>query len=191
CNNNLPLKRTFNALQLLAYGVTSAPTCSTSNANVGFWAYCWSGNEIDELDATCSEASRAHTQFGAVIDNYTDLRLPFFYDETVVQRAATIFHEARHAHGWCSHDNSCLDGNDSCDPNWGSGCVGFGSGSGAGANAYTVLYLSWFATSARSNWITTTHRQNAVAEGNYYLSRRFGSDPCFRMNSAGFTFATC
>lgn len=115
CNNALPLKRTFNALQVLAYSVTSSPTCSTSNSNVGYWAYCWSGNSIDELDSSCSNSSRAHTVYGPIIDNKTELRAPFFYDENVVQRAATIFHEARHAEGWCGHQGSCSGGN--CDPN--------------------------------------------------------------------------
>lgn len=191
CNNALPLKRTFNALQLLAYGVTASPTCTTTSDNVGNWAYCYSGNAIDELDGTCADDSRAYTAFGAIIDNYTELKEPFFYNETVVQRAGTIFHEARHAQGWCSHTSSCKDGGDSCDPNWGSGCVGVGSSSGKGANAYTVLYMNWFATTARASWITSSIRQNAVDEGNRYLDRRFGTDPCFRMNSSGFTFKTC
>jgi hypothetical protein len=191
CNDALPLKRTFNALQLLGYGVTASPTCSTSDSNVGLWAYCWSGNAIDELDGRCSTDARATTQFGAIIDNWTQLKVPFFYDSTVVQRAGTIFHEARHAQGWCSHTSSCLDGGSSCDPNWGSGCVGTGSGSGAGANAYTVLFMNWFATTGRAGWINATIRADAVAEGNRYLSRRFGTDPCFRMDSNGYTFQTC
>jgi hypothetical protein len=191
CNDSLPLKRTFNALQLLAYGVTANPTCSTSSSNVGLWAYCWAGNNIDELNGRCGESARAYTKFGPIIDNYTDLYMPFFSDETVVQRAATIFHEARHAHGWCTHDNSCVDGNNSCDPTWDWGCVGTGSGTGIGANAYTVVFMNWFAATARSNWINSSIRYDAVAEGNYYLSHRFGFDPCFRMNSAGYTYATC
>lgn len=191
CNNNLPLKRTFNALHVMGYAVTANPTCSTSSSNVGMWAYCWAGNNIDELDAECGDgSSRAYTAYGFV-DDYTELYLPFFYHETVVQRAGTIFHEARHAHGYCSHTSSCTDGDDSCDPNWGSGCVGLGSGSGAGANAYTVLWMSWFATTARAGYINTATRADAVAEGNRYLSNRFGTDPCFRMNSAGFTYSTC
>jgi hypothetical protein len=191
CNDSLPLKRTFNALQVLGYAATGTPTCSTSSSNVCLWAYCWAGNSIDELNGRCGESSRAYTKFGIIIDNYTDLYMPFFYDETVVQRAGTIFHEARHAQGWCSHTSDCSDGNSSCDPNWGSGCVGFGSGSGVGANAYTVLFMNWFATTATSAWINSTIRQNAVDEGNYYLSHRFGTDPCFRLNSAGYSYQTC
>lgn len=195
CNDTLPLKRTFNALQLLAYGVTASPTCSTSSNNVGMWAYCWSGNSIDELDGRCgsstSTSPRAFTMVGPIVDNYTELYMPFFYDETVVQRAGTIFHEARHAQGWCAHNSECADGNSSCDPSWGGGCVGFGSSSGIGANAYTVLYMNWFATSARSGWINSSIRADAVAEGNRYLSRRFRLDPCFRLDSAGYPYTTC
>lgn len=191
CNDTLPLKRTFNALQLLAYGVTATPTCSTSSSNVGLWGYCWAGSNIDELDGRCGDSPRAKTAIGPVIDNHTELFMPFFFDETVVQRAGTIFHEARHANGWCVHTNSCADGTGSCDPNFWSGCVGVGSSSGVGANGYTVLYMNWFATTARAGWINAAIRADAVAEGNHYLTSRFGTDPCFRMNSGGGTFNVC
>lgn len=193
CNDNLPLKRTFNALQVMAYATTNAPTCSQSSNNVGIWAYCWAGNSIDELDADCSEKSRATTSHGPFIDSRTALHAPFFYNETVVERAATIFHEARHASGHCQHVSSgtCLDGGSSCDPNWANGCVGFGSGSGLGANAFTVLYLHWFAISAQPSWTNSTVRASAVAGANYFLSRRFQTDPCFRLNSDGYAYATC
>lgn len=191
CNDATPLQRTFNGLQVLAYAGTNTPTCSTSSSNVTLWAYCWAGNSIDELDGRCGTSARATTQFGVIVDNWTQLYIPFFFQETVTQRAGTIFHEARHAQGWCSHTNSCLDGSGSCDPNWDNGCVGTGSGSGKGSNAYTVLWANWFATTAQPAWINSTIRADAVAEGNRYLSRRFGTDPCFRLNSAGFTFATC
>jgi hypothetical protein len=191
CNDNLPLKRTFNALMLLGYGVTNTPTCSTSSANVGMWAYCWSGNSIDELDGMCGNSPRARTNYTPGIDNYTNLYMAFFYDETVVQRAGTIFHEARHAQGFCSHTSGCVDGNDSCDPNFNNGCVGVGSGSGRGANAYTVLYMNWFATTARPDWINQSIKDDAIAEATRYLNNRFETDPCFRLDSNGFSFQTC
>jgi hypothetical protein len=190
CNDRLPLKRTFNALQLLAYSVTNAPTCNTSNQNVGHWAYCWSGNAIDELDGSCNNDSRANTRHlpGA---QRTQLRQPFFYDRTVVERASTVFHEARHAQGWCGHTDRCADGEGSCDPNFNDGCVGFGSGDGPGANAYNVLFFHWFATTAQPHWITPPIRGNAVNEANYFLNRRFEQDPCFRADSNGHLFRTC
>jgi hypothetical protein len=191
CNDALPLKRTFNALQLMAYGFTTSPTCSTSSSNVGLWAYCWAGNSFDELDAVCSNFARAYTVAAPIVDNYTELYTSFFYDETVVQRAGTLFHEARHADGWCQHTSECPDGGESCDPDYSNGCVGVGSGSGRGANGYTVAFMMWFANAARASWTNTTIRADAVAEGNRYLSRRFDTDPCFRLNSNGTTFRTC
>lgn len=195
CNNAKPLKRTFNALQVLAYSVTPNPHCNSNVSNIGEWAYCWAGNQIDELDGRCgsgnaSSGSRARTQFGPIIDNWTRLYWPFFYGESVVQRAGTIFHEARHAHGWCNHGGSCPRGS-SCDKSWNDGCFGVGSGSGAGANTYQVLWLNWFATTARSGWINSTIRANAVAEANSILSRAYQNDPCFRMNSSGFFISSC
>lgn len=190
CNDRLPLKRTFNTLQLLAYSITNTPTCSTSSPNVGHWAYCWSGNAIDELDGSCKTGARAVTSIVPGF-HFTRLQQPFFYDETVIQRAATVFHEARHAHGDCRHTSGCADGNDSCDPNYLNGCVGIGSGSGRGANGYTVLYLHWFATTARPGWISNPIRENAVNEANRYLNRRFEQDPCFRLSSSGHMIKTC
>lgn len=185
CNENLPLKRTFNALQLLKYGITASPTCDTTSANVGQWAYCWAGDSIDELDGTCDDDARAWTTWAPFVDHRTELEVPFFYDETVVQRAATVFHEARHAQGWCVHSDSCVDGEGSCDPNWAHGCVGIGSVGGKGANAYTVLYMTWFLRAARSSWTSEPLRDFAVGEANRYLAQRFGSDPCFRVNPDG------
>jgi hypothetical protein len=191
CNDALPLKRTFNALQLMAYAFTTAPTCNTSSTNVGLWAYCWAGNSLDELDAVCSNSARAYTVAAPVVDNYTELYTPFFYEETVIQRAGTLFHEARHADGWCQHTGGCADGGESCDPSYNDGCVGIGSSSGKGANGYTVLYMAWFANAARANWTNLSIRADAVAEGNRYLARRFEKDPCFRLSSNGTSFKTC
>ena len=195
CNDTLPLKRTFNGLMALGYAGTTTPTCSTASSNVLLWGYCWAGGAIDELDGRCGETARATTYYFPVLDHRTELYMPFFFDESVVQRAGTIFHEARHASGFCSHPSDCIDGvatgKDACDPNWANGCVGPGSGSGPGANAYTVIYMSWFATSARSTWINASIRANAVGEANTYLNNRFTTDPCFRLNSSGFAFTTC
>ena len=191
CNDNLPLKRTFNALQVLAYSITNSPNCNTAgNHNVGHWAYCYAGNAIDELDGSCSAESRANTRRvpGA---QRTELRQPFFYDETVGERAATVFHEARHAEGWCAHTEGCADGGRSCDPTFETGCVGWNSSNGPGANGYTVIYLHWFATTAQPHWINPTIRENAVSEANYYLLRRFEQEPCIRMDSNGHLYRIC
>lgn len=198
CDLDLPLGRTFNALMLLAYGVQGGGTCTPDgNPNFAVGRYCWAGNELDELDGRCgsgsaSSGTRAHTEFFPVIaDEYTELYWPFFYGESVVERAATIVHEARHAHGLCQHEGNCPRGGSSCDPSYEDGCVGFGSGSGKGCNAYQVLYLSWFAYSARDGWITQAIRDHAVFEANTILARAFEKDPCFRLASDGTSYMTC
>lgn len=191
CNDSKPLKRTFNALQAMAYGVTATPTCSTSDDNVAKWAYCWAGNQIDELDSGCGDGSAyAYTTFGGV-DDYTDVYMRFFYELTVIERAATLFHEARHAHGWCQHTKTgCALGNN-CEAGWTDGCHGFGSGSGPGAWNYHVRFLAWYLFTARAGWINEALRSSAVAKANMILIGRFEQNPCFILNSNGTTYSTC
>jgi hypothetical protein len=192
CDNGRPLKRTFNGLMVLGYSVTSSPTCSTSDPNMGKWAYCWAGNNIDELTTSCATDARATTQFGSPIDNYTTLKIPFLRDETVVQRASTVFHEARHANGWCRHNSSPCGAGLECEPSFsGSGCVGFGSSSGFGAFGYQALWLNWFASTAQSGWINFSTRADAVAEGNRILANNFSTKTCSRLDSNGFMFQIC
>jgi hypothetical protein len=191
CNNARPLARTFNALQLMAYSHTNTPTCNTSGANVLDWAYCWAGNAIDELDGECGDGvngTRAYTMAVPGWDQYTDLYWGFFYGETVVQRAGTLFHEARHTNG-CAHNGQggCPAGGDSCDRAWADGCWGWWSSNGA--NAYTVIYHQWFATTAV--WTTSAVRKSAVDEANAFLRSRFNVDPCFRLDSNGWTYHSC
>lgn len=185
CNQDQPLMRTFNALQFLAFSVTNEPTCSTNDSdNVATWAYCWSGEAIDELDAECGDGTERAWTSWTVGFQWTELYWPFFYDETVVQRAGTIYHEARHAHGWCDHQGGC-NRNVSCDPNWANGCVGVGSGSGPGANAYQVSWLSWYLNTARPEWTSPGLAESAWGEANTVLIDGFGEDPGFRLASDG------
>jgi hypothetical protein len=67
--------------------------------------------------------------------------------------------------------------------NFYNGCVGSGSSSGKGANAYTVVYMSWFANSAVG--ATNPIKIQATIEGNDRLARYFTTDPCFRLASNG------
>lgn len=187
CNNALPLARTFNALQLLGYSHTSTPNCGTSG-NFLDWVYCWAGNAFEELEARCGNGTeRAYTSFGG-FSSYTHLYLPFFYEEDVVQRAGTLVHEARHAEGWCSHECSCPRGG-SCDPNFGAGCTGWFSSDGMGTNAYQVIFLNWYATTA--TWATDALKASAVIEANYILDQGFCTDPCFRLDSSGYPYQVC
>jgi len=188
CDTARPLARTFNALYALGYSTSNAPHCNTSEPNITHWAMCWSAANIDELDGRCgnggTSGTAAHTERG--LDNYTDLYWPFFYGMTVVERAATVFHEARHANG-CGHNggSGCPRGS-SCDVAWGQGCGFFAS---QGANQFQVSYLSWYASSA---WRTTpAMRASAVSRANSVLSTGFVVYPCIQMSSNGGTYRTC
>jgi hypothetical protein len=195
CNLEQPLARTYNALTLLAWAHTGEPHCDTSQPNVMDWAYCWAGNAIDELDAKCGSGEAysgdyAYTRFGPIINNYTELYWPFFYGETVVERASTIFHEARHAGDWCQHaDNSSCANGASCDTNWATGCTGWGASAGAGANTFQVVWLMQYATSA--TWYTYTQHFAAVIKANDILARRYQTDPCFRLGWDGWPYQVC
>jgi hypothetical protein len=191
CNNDLPLARTFNALMLMGYSYTNAPVCSTSDPNVLVWGLCWAGNQIDELNGRCGSwpnGDRAYTQYGWFVDAYTDLYFPFFYGEDVVQRAGTIFHEARHA-SWCSHsanNDECARGK-SCETSFYDGCGAFGDG--MGANGYQVRFLEWFAVTA--TWTTPFLTLSSIVEANNILGNAFKQDPCFRLASDGYEYSSC
>ncbi len=154
------------------------------------WAECYAANSIDELDGRCgsgsaSSGSYARTTFGSV-DDYTNLYWRFFYGENIAERAATLFHEARHAGAWCHHssDSSCPRGT-SCDPSYENGCQGFGSGSGKGANGVQVDYFSWYVASALSYRTTSALKTRARDKANDILTRGFQKDPCLIMRSNG------
>jgi hypothetical protein len=188
CNYDKPLARTFNALYALGYARTNAPHC-TYTGNPLDWSLCWAGNQIDELDGRCGSGEAgpygktAHTQFGPVIDNYTELYWPFFYGTSVVERAAIIFHEARHA-SYCGHNaNRC----ESCDHSWTDGCSW--PYSGMGAITYHTVWLWWYVASATK--YTTAMKDRALVRANENLAGRYDIDPCFRIASNGGSYMVC
>ena len=196
CNLSLPLGRTFNALEVLNY---AAPVDATSTGDFSGNILHWGGNyairEIDELDASCSTASRAYTAFGPIIDNYTELRIPAFYNENVVERAGTILHESRHA-DYCGHSgndgtNPCLSRSESCDESFDDGCAGVGSPSGRGATGYQALWLWWFTVEADAVHGTTPMKDMARIEANRIFDTMFDVRPCFNITNTGQIVTTC
>ena len=110
CDNMLPLCRTLSAIWCLNYSAEDYRNDSY-DGNILQWGCRFARNAIDELDARCgSGGAYARTQdAGLFADSWTQLYLPFFYDEGVSLRAGTLVHEARHADGK-GHDSG---GNDS------------------------------------------------------------------------------
>lgn len=160
----------------------------------------WGGNyamrEIDELDARCGDGkNRAYTVRGTFVDNYTELYMPFFFNENVVERAGTLIHEARHA-DWCGHNgndgsNACPAKSASCDEKYLDGCSGFASPSGRGAAGYQVLWLWWYADEADAQHSSSTMKDFARDEANRILNTMFDVDPCFNITSNGGKIITC
>lgn len=197
CDTSRPLGRTMNAIYVLNYADgTGGKSRSDYSGSILHWGGNYSMREIDELDARCGDGTkRAHTQWGPVVDNYTELYLPFFYNENVVQRAGTLLHESRHA-DWCGHNgndgsNRCPARSDSCDESYYDGCSGVGSPSGRGADGYQALWLWWFTVDADTVVGTDVRKAFARDEANTILSNMFDVNPCFNISSSGATIRTC
>lgn len=185
CNEYLPLKRTFNALQLLKY-THANPTCDSSDWNIARWAYCWAGEQIDELDALCGPDGYIAKNFNSFWDDRTELYKGFFYGQTVVGRAKTIVHEARHAESGCSHV-SCASAGE-CDESYFNGC----GSKGMGAYAFAVHWLAHYVWHGQPLWKNSVSRDDAIAISNWTLSNKFVQDPCFRLAPiTGAVISTC
>lgn len=197
CDLSRPLGRTFNAIYVLNYADgPSGKSRSDFSGSILHWGGNYSMREIDELDARCGDGSkRAYTRWGVFIDNYTQLYLPFFYNENVVERAATLLHESRHA-DWCGHNgndgsNKCPSGSDSCDESFDNGCSGIGSPSGRGGTGYQALWLWWFTVDADGITGTSTRKAFARDEANRIFDTMFDADPCINITSSGAVIDTC
>jgi hypothetical protein len=171
CDINRPLARTFNALYLLAYSAQDyATNTGDFSGNALRWGYPYAASKIDELDGRCgsgnkNSGARATTQWGVLVDNYTQLKWPFFYGENVVQRAGTVVHEARHA-DWVGHNGGTgCPRAASCDTSWGY----------QGANMYQVLYLWWFHVDGTRT--TSGMRNYAKTEGQNIIDTGFNTNP--------------
>jgi len=192
CNNAQPLARMFNALYALGYSSTNTPSCSTSGDDVTKWAMCWAADNIKRTWAKCgnggTSGTLATTFRPTVGTKRTEFYWPFFYGQSVVRRASTVFHEARHASS-CGHnakDSDC-DRGESCDKSWSDGCKDLGKQ--AGANRYQVSFLAWYIASA---WRATSGlKDDARSRANDVLNRGFKSDPCFRISSSGGSYSVC
>ncbi|MCL2825414.1 MAG: hypothetical protein FWD57_15590 [Polyangiaceae bacterium] len=186
----LPYARTMNALFVLAYGVsTTSPTKRDKNdPNFALRAYNYSRTGLKNLRANCDTSAIAHANRGK---KTITVHRPFYYmrEQIPPVRAGTIVHEARHIRGNCVHQGSCPAGA-SCDPNFLNGCVGKDSANGKGANGYKLIWLNWFATTARPGQINDVIRSQVVDRGNWIIDHRFGTHPGIRMHSSGCIYET-
>lgn len=174
CNADLPLGRTFNACYLLTY---SAQDYQNDNwnapQNVLQWGRRYVRNNIPRLRAKCGDGSAmARSIKGLFVKNRVELYKSFFYSASVVERAATLIHEARHQ-GGKSHNAKFPPGSI------------FGEGeSGAdsrweyqGAWTFEIGYYWWFFVAGART--TTAMRQRARQLGNLFIDNAFATHPGF------------
>jgi hypothetical protein len=196
CDLRRPLARTFQAIELVNFSSPVDPLVTDDfSGNFLHWAGNYTMRELDELDARCGDGTlRAYTTWGS-IDDTTELYIPFFYKENVVQRAGTLVHESRHG-AWCGHNgndgsNACPAMSNSCDEKLNDGCSGFGSPSGKGADGFQLLWLWWYAVEADAQHSNSTMKDFARDEANRILDTMFDVDPCFHITSNGAKVTTC
>jgi len=170
CNTNKPLARTFNALWLLNYSAQDYMNESWSSPILN-WGCRYARNELDDLRSRCGDGNAWATSFkGLFVNDRVELYLGFWYSESVVERAGTILHEARHQ-GCKSHNANFPPGsvfgagNSGADSSWGY----------HGAWMYDALYLWWFyAAGVRT---TSAMKQMARQRGNLIIDNAFATHP--------------
>ncbi len=171
CDQNLPLGRTFNALNLLDFFGTSKRSGS-DNFLPFFYDYAAGTDELlgrcgSGCPGPCPGCGRQTfaTHFGG-IDEYIELYWPFFYNQNVFQRAGTIVHEARHDDKGHNGGTGCPNGG-SCDTTWAYN----------GANRYEILYLWWLSACADNVLNATTGFRNQIVAAGNNLWGRFNTRP--------------
>jgi hypothetical protein len=162
CDKTRALGRTMSGIWCLTYSSPQFPRESFSG-NILEWGCRFSRNAIDELDARCGNGTAfAQTRTGVLVDNWTRLFLPFFYQHGVSNRAGTLLHEARHADGK-GHDR----GNN--DSSWGYN----------GAWRWHVCWLAWFAHEGKHT--SAAMRTQARQRANNILNGNFVTHPGFNV----------
>ena len=168
CNTSKPLGRTFAALWCLNYSADDYMNESW-NSPILNWGCRYTRNELDDLRSRCGDGSAIATSFRSSNDR-VELYLGFWYTEPVVERAATLLHEARHQ-GGKGHNadfpaGSVFGGGDpGADTTWGY----------EGAWMYDALWLWWFyAEGVRT---TSAIKERARQRGNLIIDNAFETHP--------------
>lgn len=174
CNTNKPLARTFNACYLLTYSASDYENESWDSSILN-WGRRYVRNNIDDLISKCGDGSAiASSITGCCVDDRVELYLLFFYEATVVVRASTLIHEARHQ-GGKSHNAGFPKGSV-----YGEGGSGADSSWGyEGAWMYEALYLWWFY--AAGTRTTSAMRERARQEGNLIIDHAFATHPGYNI----------
>lgn len=176
CNADKPLARFFHALYALQYSASS-PSAPL------MWGYQYAVANIEDPIPDCATFATA-TARTPWYDDWLELHYPFFYQSSasVVFRAGTVVHEARHMDEPCSHNagSDCVTGA-SCDQAWDDGCAALEPA--PGANQFEIVWLWDFFNDAINT--NDAMRHHAVELANAELYSMFAEDPCFRIGPDG------
>ncbi len=169
CNTNKPLARTFNACYLLTYSASDYLNDSyDAPQNILQWGRRYVRESIDELRSFCGDGGAVASFSGGTAELY----LSFWYDYSVVERAAILVHEARHeakGHNATFPSGSVFGSSDDADSNWDY----------QGAWTFEAGYLWWFyAAGART---TSASRERARQAGNVIIDNAFATHPGFNI----------
>ncbi len=176
CDATRPLARTFNALYALHYSTPAGPAKDGKDwgGNILRWGATYVRNHADELDGSCEKKAAYATCYNCrapIVDEYIVLHQSFFYELSVVERAATLLHEARHDEKDHDADDECPR-KASCDSSW----------EYEGSNRYQVSWLTWFVTEGINTNVVMKKR--ALDRANRILSSGFAEKPSFILDDS-------
>jgi hypothetical protein len=161
-NPNLPLGRTFNALWVFR---NSEP--GNDPLNFLTWGYGYAADAISSTYPSCVSSAFAETDGFFLTGKDVTVYNAFWWQESMVERAGTLFHEGRHAAAGKSHNcNPRSAGSDSsCDSDWAYD----------GATTYQVEWLNDYYLSAVNT--TPALQEKARDDGNARILGRFCTIP--------------
>lgn len=169
CNTNKPLARTFNACYLLTYSASDYLNDSyDAPQNILQWGRRYIRESFNNLQSFCGDGEAVAFFFGGT----SKLYLSFWYDYSVVERAAILLHEARHDAKWHNAtypSGSVFGESNDADSSWDY----------QGAWTFEAGYLWWFyAAGART---TSASRERARQAGNIIIDNAFATHPGFNI----------
>ncbi|MFC1564246.1 hypothetical protein ACFL6G_04880 [candidate division KSB1 bacterium] len=169
CNTNKPLARTFNACYLLTYSADDYGNDSyDAPQNILQWGRRYVRESFDELRSFCGDEDTVASFSGGT----TELYLSFWYEYSVVERAAILLHEARHeakSHNATFPVDSVFGTTANADSNWDY----------QGAWTFEAGYLWWFY--AAGSRTTSASRERARQAGNVIIDNAFATHPGFNI----------
>lgn len=167
-NYKLPLVRTLNAIFMLIYSAPE-PNDESEDQEIVFWARKLVRDNINYMTPACGTDNLAVSNDDL---DYVRLYISFFYESTIMERAFTLVHEARHMED-VDHEANFPAGSS------------YGPGKGAdiewddeGAWMYAASFAANFAYINPD--ATSAMRKAAVTDANIWIENCFHKTPDFR-----------